>query len=116
MALDGNHESERSVQGVFLENMNKLMEYLSQKVRRYKGQDNKDKRAFEEEEYITPEILRSWLGTCCHHCGDVLNFEVIDKKIVCNLSAQRLDNELPHEKDNCVPWCGMCNCMVSNRD
>ena len=98
------------------ENMNKLMEYLGQKIRRYKGQDNKDNRSFDEEDYITPEILRSWLGTCCQSCGDVLNLDVIDKKIVSNVSAQRLDNELPHEKDNCVPWCGMCNCMVSNRD
>jgi hypothetical protein len=98
------------------ENMKKLMEYLGNKVNRYKAQDRKDKREFQEQEYITPELLRRWLGTSCQNCGDVLNFDVIDKKIVSNLSAQRNDNSLPHEIDNCVPWCGMCNMMVSDRD
>ena len=98
------------------ENMNKLMEYFEQKVKRYKGQDLKAKRPFDEDNYITPNWLRSCIGTACQRCGDVLNYEIVDRKVVCNLSAQRLDNTEPHEKDNCVPYCAMCNTIVSDRD
>ena len=98
------------------ENMSKLLEYLKGKVERYKVQDLKAGREFAEADYITPEWLRGCLGTSCQSCGDALTFEVVERKVVSNLSAQRLDNTLPHEKDNCVPYCAMCNCMVSNRD
>jgi dephospho-CoA kinase len=98
------------------ENMNKLMEYFEQQVKRYKGQDLKAKRPFDEDNYITPNWLRSCIGTACQRCGDALNYEIVDRKVVCNLSAQRLDNTEPHEKDNCVPYCAMCNTSVSDRD
>ena len=86
------------------------------KVGRYKIQDLKGKREVSETSYITAEWLRNCLGTSCQNCGDVLMYEVLGGKVVCNLSAQRLDNTVGHEKDNCVPWCAMCNCIVSDRD
>ena len=98
------------------ENMRKLMEYLELKVGRYKIQDLKAKREIVPENYITAEWLRNCLGTCCQNCGDVLNFDIVDQKIQSNLSAQRWDNSIAHEKGNCVPWCSMCNCIASNRD
>ena len=96
--------------------MKRLMEYLELKVGRYKIQDLKAKREVCEEDYITATWLRDCMGTCCQNCGDVLTFEVVGGKMVSNLSAQRLDNTVGHEKDNCVPWCAMCNCCVSDRD
>ena len=98
------------------ENMKKLMEYLELKAERDRAQDRKAKREIVAESYVTAEWLRNCLGTCCQNCGDVLNFDIVDKKIQSNLSAQRLDNTVGHEKENCVPWCAMCNRMVSDRD
>jgi hypothetical protein len=98
------------------ENMKRLMEYLELKVERYRAQDRKAKREIVAESYVTATWLRNCLGTCCQNCGDVLNFDIVDKKIQSNLSAQRLDNSIAHEKENCVPWCAICNCIVSNRD
>jgi len=98
------------------ENMKQLMEYLELKVGRYKIQDLKAKREIVPENYITAEWLRSCLGTCCQNCGDVLNFDIVDKKIQSNLSGPKVGQQHWRERDNCVPWCSMCNCIVSNRD
>ena len=37
-------------------------------------------------------------------------------KIDCNLSAQRIDNNIGHQIDNIVPYCIYCNMAMSNRE
>jgi hypothetical protein len=98
------------------ENVRKMTEYFEAKIHRYKGQDLKAGRTFDASEYIDVEWLKKRMGKACCRCGDAFGYELIDKKPVCNLTAQRLNNDLPHLKSNCIGMCAMCNKILSDHD
>ena len=94
-----------------------LNRYLRDKVTRYIQQDRIAGRHINKETYITAEWLRNCIGRPCHNsCGDCLTYERNDQgRIVSNITAQRLDNDLGHELENVVPMCMECNRQLSNR-
>jgi hypothetical protein len=41
---------------------------------------------------------------------------VVNGAVQCNLTAQRLNNDIAHRLDNIVPFCVECNRAMSNRE
>jgi hypothetical protein len=72
------------------------------KIQGYKEQDKKANRPINKNEYVNIEWLNNNIYKSCGCCGCCL-----DSK---NITAQRLDNNLPHDLDNIVPFCNYCNC------
>jgi hypothetical protein len=68
-----------------------------------------------DDEYVSEEWLFSCLGKSCQNCSDCLTAAVENGKVECNLTAQRLNNDLPHYLENVVPFCVVCNCSLSSR-
>ena len=48
----------------------------------------------------------------CKNCGCRFEFDVQNGYLTKNTTAQRLNNEVLHYKDNCEAWCKLCNCLV----
>ena len=48
----------------------------------------------------------------CHNCGCSFEFEFKNGFLTSNMTAQRLDNSIAHESDNCEAWCKLCNCSA----
>jgi hypothetical protein len=94
----------------------KIMRYMRQKVEGYKYQDRKGKKAIDEKNYVTAEWLYGQLGKSCHNnCSDCLVASVVNGTVECNLTAQRLNNDIAHHMDNVIPFCVECNVALSNR-
>ena len=93
-----------------------MIQYFQKKVVNYKSQDKKAKRIIDESKYINKEWLFVCIGKSCGSCGDCLTYARAGGKIDCNLTAQRLDNDLGHYLDNVVPYCIWCNMAMSNRE
>ena len=93
------------------EKQEEMLQYFGKKVERYKQQDRKARRDVAIKGYVTREWLMGCLGKSCPECGDALIYE----RGRSNLTAQRVDNNLPHLIDNVVPCCVFCNCALSNR-
>ena len=98
------------------ENEREAEQYFARKVERYRQQDKKAKRLFDEASYITKEWLLGCLGKSCGSCGDCLTYNKAHGKVECNLTAQRLNNAAAHHLDNIVPYCTYCNAYMSNRE
>jgi hypothetical protein len=98
------------------EDKEQMLQYFQHKVEKYKQQDKKAKRVISENSYITKEILAGWVGLSCNSCGDCLTYSRAGGKVDCNISAQRVDNNECHSKENVVPYCVYCNTAVSNRE
>ena len=95
-----------------------LDRYLKKKIDGYKQQDTKAGRRVGEASYVFVGWLRDCIGKSCNSCGDCLTYEYDDEKrtITSNLTAQRIDNSLPHTMDNIVPYCTFCNCSLGKRE
>ena len=95
-------------------NEEKLIDkYLSKKISNYKQQDKN--RDILEDEYITVEWLKQGFKKACVYRGCALTYEYNGNVITSNLTAQRLDNDEPHHKMNCVYMCVSCNKSLSNK-
>ena len=91
--------------------------YLTKKIDGYIAQDMAAGRLVGQSKYITKGWLKDCFGKSCQHCGDCLMYECDENyRITSNLTAQRIDNSLPHNDDNVVPFCVHCNCSMSNRE
>ena len=44
--------------------------------------------------------------------GQSAEFDVANGYLTNNITAQRLNNEVPHYKANCEAWCKLCNCSA----
>ena len=93
-----------------------LKKCVKDKIEGYKQQDTKANRNFNLDNYI--HII--WLVKCfqksCTSCGT--SFEAFLGSIGnsrCNLTANRIDNDLSHELDNIEPMCVSCNSKLSNK-
>ena len=89
-----------------------LMRYLENKVKRYKIQDLKAGRNVEDADYIDAKWLYDRINSRCNRCGCGFEFDVKCGEVVSNLTAQRLDNNQNHCKDNCIIYCTYCNCSA----
>jgi len=75
----------------------------------HKEADKKSNRFIND--YITVEWIEAQLKAqngCCTHCDCLLNKEHIQRDPL-NISIDRIDNNMAHNKDNCVLSCNRCN-------
>ena len=96
----------------------KIKQYFAFKVNGYKQQDTSDGRTFEAKDYITAdwisdefEIIES---KCCRICRTPYETIARNGEVRSNLTVDRIDNTLPHNKDNCQLLCDHCNKTKSN--
>ena len=87
-----------------------LHEYFNNKVKIYMEQDREAKREMKASEYVNVGWLKERMKGHCGHCGEAYVIEKVDGVIRSNLTAQRVDNNYPHYKDNCTAMCNLCNC------
>ena len=103
------YESETDKTELTEENLNR---YVSNKIRNYKLQDEKANRTINSTKYVTPEwFIKRINGNCCN-CGCRFEFEVKNGYLTNTITAQRKDNSIAHEVDNCEAWCIYCNCSA----
>jgi hypothetical protein len=91
------------------------IQYFKNKVSNYMKQDKaagKDFRAdVEDRNYITPRWLMNCINTSCGGCGNKFTHDIDENyNVKSDITAQRLDNTLPHTLDNIEPMCIKCNC------
>ena len=100
------YESETDKTELTEENLNR---YINNKIRNYKLQDEKAGRKVNSKKYVTPEwFIKRINGNCCN-CGCRFEFEVKNGYLTNTITAQRKDNSVAHEVDNCEAWCDYCN-------
>ena len=90
----------------------RLKQYLKLKIDGYKKQDIEAKRCINKEMFIDINWFCDQVKT--HDRCPMCNYKyyyVIDERndIRCNISVDRLDNSLAHEKENCHLLCIECN-------
>ena len=93
-------------------NEENLHRYLTNKIKNYKLQDEAKNRKIDETQYVNTEWFMKRLNGNCQNCGCRFEFDVSNGYLTNNITAQRLNNEIPHYKDNCEAWCKLCNCSA----
>ena len=63
--------------------------------------------------YINIDWFFTNIKKHCGSCGCDFSYS-LDGNISCDLTAQRLDNNLPHNLDNIIPMCVNCNRSISD--
>ena len=90
----------------------KLMQYLKLKIEGYKKQDIEAKRTIDKEKYIDDDWLFKQIekNKNCPLCHSNYYIALDDENNVrCNISVDRLNNDLEHTKENCHLLCVECN-------
>ena len=96
----------------------KLKQYLKFKIDNYKKQDIEAKRNICQEKYINVDWLfnkiekNEYCPLC--HCKYYIALDE-ENNVRCNISVDRLDSEISHEKKNCHLLCIDCNRSRSNK-
>jgi len=88
---------------------------LKSKIQNYKIQDKNADRIFNEEDYIDVETIKKIYDNqkgLCNFCHE--NVELY-KDNSNKMILDRISNDKPHLKDNCVISCSHCNCVRGNR-
>ena len=93
-----------------------IMQYLKLKIENYKKQDIDAKRNINVENYIDVNWLMNEIGK--HDYCSLCNCQYYmvrdgNNDIRCNISVDRIDCEISHEKENCHLLCVECNCKKS---
>ena len=92
-----------------------IKKYFERKVAAYKEQDRKAGRSVDRFNYMDAQWLKDRINDKCCHCGCGFTLSIDNGNINSNLTAQRMDNDQPHLKDNCVAFCASCNRCFSNK-
>ena len=113
-------------------NEENLHRYLNNKIKNYKLQDETKNRKIDETKFVDVEWFMKRSNANCQNCGcrfefdvcrtgkakfdthptGVAEFDVVNGYLTNNITAQRLNNEVPHYKDNCEAWCKLCTCSA----
>ena len=89
-----------------------LHKYWLNKINAYKLQDQKANREIDDSKYINPSWFMKRVYSHCNNCGCNFEFEFKNGFLTSNMTAQRKDNSIAHESDNCEAWCVGCNCSA----
>ena len=92
-----------------------IKKYFERKVAAYKEQDRKAGRSVDRFNYMDAQWLKDRINDKCCQCGCGFTLSIDNGNINSNLTAQRMDNDQPHLKDNCVAFCASCNRCFSNK-
>ena len=92
----------------------KVSEHIRSKLSSYKMQDKLKKRTINQETYSSLVSITEMLHKCnltCHYCKQdiIVIYETTDSREMSQWSLDRLDNDLPHNKNNVVISCLDCN-------
>jgi hypothetical protein len=92
----------------------KVNEHLRTKLSSYKMQDKIKKRAVRDTPYCNVVDIVNMLCACnliCHYCKNdvVILYESSGSREMTQWTLDRLDNDLPHIRDNVVISCLECN-------
>ena len=99
----------------------KITSYFQQKVGHYTHQDLQSGRLKQisedgglrcdfKEQFVNVEWLQNCINKCCGGCGCTFYFDVDDDfRVESDITAQRLDNAIPHYISNIIPMCIHCN-------
>ena len=105
--------------------LKRIKSYFEHKVGRYARQDFEAGRLNQKstdtglsfdfkEDFVNVKWFSNCINKCCGGCGCDFSFDVIDVdddvKVESDITAQRLDNSLPHYINNIIPMCVNCNC------
>ena len=82
--------------------------YFNNKVRNYKKQDNEAKRQISKDNYVNSDWFYKDMSERCGGCRTGLFYTIRSGNAYTDLTAQRLDNSLPHYLNNIVPYCNIC--------
>ena len=52
----------------------------------------------------------------CKYCHEPLEYELVDNNVYSNITANRINNMIGHEIDNCEICCIDCNRKIKNID
>ena len=85
------------------------------KIKNYMEVDAQCKRVIDTASYGNREWFLRYFGTDCQNCGMCMCWEIVDNRVVSDLTADRLDNSKAHNLDNIQPLCRYCNCSKGNR-
>jgi hypothetical protein len=91
----------------------RITQYFKFKIENYKNQDKLKNREYKEEEYISHEwfILQFEKNNYCKFCNNTFNLYLNEENNVSSdITADRINNDLPHTKNNCFLSCYICNC------
>ena len=90
----------------------RLLQYLRLKTEFYKKQDMDAKRTINKDKHIDVEWFVDQINwhERCSMCNTNY-YMVLDESnnIMCNISVERVCNDLCHEKENCQLLCIECN-------
>jgi hypothetical protein len=99
--------------------MFRFAQHFTFKVSNYKTQDCIKNRTHEkDDDYIDAKWFKDQLAThnFCKYCNNTFTLHLDDdNKVICDITADRIDNNKPHLKNNCVLSCITCNCSRSNK-
>jgi hypothetical protein len=92
----------------------KVSEHIRSKLSSYKMQDKLKKRIINDETYSSLVTITEMLHKCdltCHYCKQdvIVIYETTETREMSQWSLDRLDNNLPHDKNNVVISCLDCN-------
>ena len=87
-----------------------LINYFKNKIEGYRQQDKRASRKINEDNYVDLEWCMDRLQSTCGKCGCDFYFETKKGVVTSNFTAQRIDNDHNHSKDNIVAYCNFCNC------
>ena len=87
-----------------------LINYFKNKVEGYRQQDKRASREINEDNYVDVEWCMDRLQSTCGKCGCDFYFETKKGVVTSNFTAQRIDNDHNHSKDNIIAYNNYCNC------
>lgn len=108
--------SDKTIQKDIEDKQNKaIWHYFKNKVSNYMKQDKNAGRDIRDEcernIYITINWLKNCINKNCGCCGNKFTIDIDDDyNVSSDITAQRIDNSLPHIIDNIEPMCIICNC------
>ena len=90
----------------------KKKQYINMKIENYRDQDKLASREIDSKKYVDYNwfVNESFSNDICYHCG--CGFELgLDEhnNVFSNITFDRIDNSLAHNKDNLVLSCLECN-------
>ena len=96
----------------------RVKQYIQLKIDSYKKQDADAKRKINKDKFINIQWFLDEIEQnkrCC--LCNIPYYMVLDEnnEIMCNITADRFNNDISHEKDNCNLMCCQCNCSKGNR-
>ena len=90
--------------------------YFNKNIAGYKSHDKEAGRKIDKDKYINVDWLNSCRNSVCCYCSRPFYFTFDDGNITSTITANRICNDLPHDLDNIVPCCTICNCSLSNKN